>query len=80
MNKWVKRLSVISILGILSVLGYVGYSYKDVASVSVIGGVDGPTAIFLASSGENNFYMLGTIGIAIVILGIVYLLYRKSKK
>ncbi|MBN2450708.1 MAG: sodium ion-translocating decarboxylase subunit beta [Lentisphaeria bacterium] len=47
---------------LLALLPGIGFSLKDAASIGIIGGADGPTAIFLASRLSPN--LLGAIAVA----------------
>ncbi len=47
---------------VLSTTGVVNFSLKDAASIGIIGGADGPTAIFLSSRLSPN--LLGSIAVA----------------
>lgn len=53
----------------------------DATSVGIIGGADGPTAIFIASEASNNLLLL-IVGVIIVVLLIsiaIFLIKRKKK-
>lgn len=49
---------------------------KEASSIGIIGGADGPTTIFLASSGSHS--IVGIFGI-LTIIGIVIYTYLKKK-
>jgi sodium ion-translocating decarboxylase beta subunit len=53
-----------TLLGALAMTEYLGFSYtlKDAASIGIIGGADGPTAIFLAS--RLSPHLLGAIAVS----------------
>jgi len=71
-------LAVLAILGaLLAVLGY-GYKNRYAASIGIIGGADGPTAIFIAGKTGFVFYL----GLALAMLALILLaaiLIRKRK-
>ena len=50
------------------------------SSTAIIGGADGPTAIFLISRGGYWLFIAMIAGIAMLITGIVLLLKKKNKK
>ena len=74
-----KRLGIIAgILGIvLAVIGIV-LKQKENTAVSVIGGADGPTSIFIAGTlnGDNFIFMI-VVGIILLILAGVIFYKRK---
>lgn len=51
---------------------------KDPASIGIIGGADGPTAVFIASN-INWKYVCGGVGI-IVLVVVAIVVYRNKKK
>ncbi len=55
-------------------------SVNESSSISIIGGADGPTAIFLISRGGYWLIIAMIAGIAMLITGIVLLLKKKNKK
>ena len=55
-------------------------SVNESSSISIIGGADGPTAIFLISRGGYWMIIAMIAGIAMLITGIVLLLKKKNKK
>ena len=70
---------------ILGVMGLVlaGFSavlkWKKQMSVSIIGGADGPTSIFLAGKGGNDFSVAGiVVGILFIVIA-GFLMLRKKK-
>ena len=52
---------------------------NEAANIGIIGGADGPTAVFV-SSGANWMSIVGVIGIIIVIILVAFIMYRKKKK
>ena len=55
-------------------------SVNESSSISIIGGADGPTAVFLISRGGYWMIIAMIAGIAMLITGIVLLLKKKNKK
>lgn len=49
------------------------------ASIGIIGGADGPTAIFVTSN-INWLYICGSIGIIVVAILVVLFIHRNKKK
>ena len=77
MKKWFAM--IIAILGIILAGFGISAKMKGAASVGIIGGADGPTAIFVAGN-VGNGVSIGVIliGIMLVVAGV--LIYRKMKK
>ncbi len=85
-NKWKKIIAVLMFIigGLLIVMKlletaiscFIQGSIEDVnEAVGIIGGADGPTAIFVASSGVVSWFSL-VIGIVLVIIGVVVIKKR----
>lgn len=57
------------------------FAQKKAVSVSIIGGADGPTSIFLAGKVGRNFF-LGTylLWIFVILLGVAIVLFIRKKK
>ena len=55
-------------------------SVNESSSISIIGGADGPTAVFLIFQGGYWLIIAMIAGIAMLITGIVLLLKKKNKK
>lgn len=51
---------------------------KNAASVGIIGGADGPTAIFISDQGKSSWFTV--VFALLTILGAVYLFFEKYKK
>ena len=62
----------------ISAAALMGFDLKDAASIGIIGGADGPTAIFVTSN-INWLYVCGFIGIVVAIL-VALFIYRNKKK
>lgn len=77
MKKWVAV--IVAAIGIVLAGFGISAKIKGAASIGIIGGADGPTAIFVAGKVGDGF-SLGIIllGILLILLGI--LVYRKMKK
>ena len=68
---------IATVCGIVSLINVISTA---TASVSIIGGADGPTSIFLAGKMGNPLTGIIVAGIALVIIGIVMLIKEKKKK
>ena len=66
------------VLALVCVLSLIGCSSES-ASVGIIGGADGPTAIFVTSN-INWLYVCGFIGIIVVAIWVALFIYRNKKK
>ena len=65
MKKWI--ISIIAVLGSVLVIFGINMKIKESASIAVLGGADGPTAIFLAGKvGDGTSIGIIAIGIALV--------------
>ena len=64
---------------LVCVLGLLGCSSES-ASVGIIGGADGPTAILLTYSITKWMYVIGFIGIIVVTVLVALFIYYKKKK
>lgn len=76
MKKWI--ISVMAVIGCVLVIFGINMKIKENASVAVIGGADGPTAIFLAGKVGNGTIM-GIIAIGIVLVAAALYIYKKRK-
>ncbi len=71
------------ILGIVGIIilavGIINKFSKSAMSVSVIGGADGPTSIFLAGKVGSNFSLAGIIlGIILVVIAVIIVMRKKK--
>ena len=57
-----------------------GWSSEEAGSIGIIGGADGPTAIFVTSKIPYLMDIHVIIGMGIGIIGMIYYLHRKRKK
>ena len=70
---------ILGIIGIIVVVGGMMTKIKRNASVSIIGGADGPTAIFLAGKVEDGWFVTVMItGVILILVGIILLLKKKK--
>jgi len=73
-KKWIAILAALG--AVIAVIGY-GYKNRYAASIGIIGGADGPTAVFVAGqTGAMLYAGLALLAAAIILLAIY--LYRKS--
>ena len=70
--------AVILSLGGLLRNGALNLAKKEAAAVSIIGGADGPTAIFIAGKIDFTPVYIGTAILVLITAG--YMIYRKNKK
>ena len=73
-----KGLAALAYIGaFLAIVGY-GYKHRHAASIGIIGGADGPTAIFVAGQTGMMFYA----GMALLLIVLVLLAVRiwKNRK
>ena len=69
-----KYVLIVAVLIVL-ILSLVGCG-NEAASIGIIGGADGPTAIFVTS----NTNWLSVLGVMVVAVLVVVLIYRSKKK
>lgn len=80
-----KKASVIILAVIAAVAGMIAVIYgvytkiKGSLSISLIGGADGPTSIFLAGKLNSGFSMIFIIAGVIVLAFVLFLLLKKRK-
>ena len=74
----VKKLLAL-VFSLVCVLGLFGCN-SEPASVGIIGGADGPTAILLTYSITKWMYVIGFIGIVVVAVLVALFFYCKKKK
>lgn len=70
---------IIVIIGIILVAFGINAKVKGAAAISIIGGADGPTSVFIAGKVGAGF-ALGTILIGAVLTVAGIAIYRKLKK
>lgn len=79
-----KEKFIICVLGILSgagiILSALGlyFKEKEAAAISIIGGADGPTSIFIAGKINDMPVYVGTA--VILLITAAYLIFRKKRK
>ena len=71
-------LGIITGAAVILSLGGRYLAKKDAAAVSIIGGADGPTAIFIAGKIDFTPVYIGTAILVLITAG--YMIYRKNKK
>lgn len=76
MKKWLAV--IVAAIGIIIAGFGIGAKIKGAASIGIIGGADGPTAIFVAGKVGDGF-SLGIIVLGIVLVVVGVLIYRKMK-
>ncbi|MBO5303099.1 MAG: oxaloacetate decarboxylase [Lachnospiraceae bacterium] len=75
-----KILGIISgLVGICIILGGIIVKQKEAVSVSIIGGADGPTSVFLAGKVGNAASGIGIAAGVVFIVAAVLLLFKKGK-
>ena len=67
------------VLALVCVLGLFGCNSES-ASVGIIGGADGPTAILLTYSITKWMYVIGFIGVIVVAILVALFIYCNKKK
>lgn len=71
---------VIGVIGILIVALGIEWKMKKAVSISIIGGADGPTSVFLAGKVGNDFSLAAIVlGIILVVLILIVLAKRKHR-
>ncbi|ADZ85858.1 sodium ion-translocating decarboxylase subunit beta [Cellulosilyticum sp. ST5] len=84
-NKWTnKKGIVLTIIGlvvisIISMVFILNENGKESASIAIIGGADGPTAIFVSSSVSLEAVAITVCGL-ILVVGMGIFIYKKIKK
>ncbi len=76
-----KKVGIIiaAVLGILALMYGISVNMKDAAAISIIGGADGPTSIFLAGK-VGHSYSLVFILLGIIILLVALILFFRRRK
>ena len=71
---------MLGIVGIIIIaVGIINKFSKSAMSVSIIGGADGPTSIFLAGKVGSDFSLLGIIvGIILVVIAVIIAMRKKK--
>lgn len=77
MKKYIAGILGIAGVAVLAAGGYM--KYKKVNTISIIGGSDGPTSIFIAGTLGNDISW-GLIGVGAVLAGIVVTILIRRKK
>jgi len=70
---------LLTIIGVILVAFGIKFKMQGSGAISIIGGADGPTSVFLAGKVGDGFGMGSLfIGVVLVVAGI--LIYKKMKK
>ena len=77
MKKWI--VVIIAILGIILTGFGISAKIKGAASVGIIGGADGPTAVFVAGN-VGDLFSIGVIIVGIILVVAGAIIYRRIKK
>ena len=77
-----KIIGIIStVLGVLAALATIIFKMNESRSVSVIGGADGPTAIFLAGKIGAGSVVAGIVtGIVLIVVGVILIRKKNTSK
>lgn len=70
---------IIAVLGIILAAIGIHWKTKAAVAISIIGGADGPTSVFIAGKVGDGL-ILGIIIVGIILAGIGFLVYRKISK
>lgn len=69
---------IIFLIVTIGIAGMIIIPEKEASAIGIIGGADGPTAVFLASKSSSNSYMaIGLVGLIFILVGLV--LMKKIK-
>lgn len=66
--------------GILGVITGLILNIKRQMQISIIGGADGPTSVFLAGKLGSGVGIIIAVAVAAAGIGLLWLLYRRRKK
>lgn len=72
-----KKRNLIGSCGAYSTL-LTGCSRNEASSIGIIGGTDGPTAIYLTSSIVNYWSLLGVVVIGVIIATVIFFLKKRK--
>lgn len=68
---------IILVIAIIGIIGTYLIPSKEASVVGIIGGADGPTAVFLASKHALNSYVaIGLVGLFCIVLGLILMKKR----
>ncbi|WMJ76562.1 MULTISPECIES: sodium ion-translocating decarboxylase subunit beta [unclassified Sedimentibacter] len=68
----------IRLLSLVAVLLFTGCVNKENSSTAIIGGADGPTAIFITEKSNGYLTIIVTLIIVLVIAAIIYFIKKKK--
>ena len=77
-----KKIGIIAVIfiGLLTVIYGMIFRAKDAVAVSIIGGADGPTSVFLAGKvGDGISLTLIVVGVVILAIVLALFLHRKKR-
>lgn len=77
MKKIISAIAVL--LGLILLQIGIRWKLRNAASIAIIGGADGPTAIFVAGKIGNGMEV-GAIGLGVVLIVVGVLIYKVIKK
>ncbi len=66
-----------ALCALLAVISY-GYKHRNAASIGIIGGADGPTAIFVTSKPNLMFYIAAALLVIAAGVLVVYIVKKKK--
>lgn len=70
---------VIAMIGIIVAAFAIDMKQKEAYAISIIGGADGPTSVFLAGKvGSSTSAGILVVGVVILVVGIILLLKKKK--
>ena len=73
-----KGLAAFAFVGaFLAIVGY-GYQHRHAASIGIIGGADGPTAIYVA--GKTGMVFYAGMALLLIVLALILLRILKNRK
>lgn len=70
---------IVAVIGILAVIYGIITKAKAAASISIIGGADGPTSIFLAGKIGDGFSLTFIVAGVVILAAALLLILRKKK-
>ncbi len=78
MNKWIT--AMVSFVGVITLACGIGLRGKGSTAVSVIGGADGPTSVFIAGkTGTNSAWYLIITGIILLVAATFVWFFSKKR-
>lgn len=68
-----------AIAGAIALIYGIYTNIKGTSSITLIGGADGPTSVFLAGKVNSDFSMIVIIAGVIIVLAVLFLLFKRKK-